>query len=81
MFDLAEIWFKQLTDTSKDPVTDPFADDSGGWTLTSEGADNKPNLMKNSEGENKVAADAIARKPLPNLASMTGRKVVSSVDV
>ena len=49
--------------------------------MTFEGDANKPNLMKNSEGENKVAADAIARKPLPNLASMTGRKVVSSVDV
>ena len=40
------------------------------------GAANKPNIKKNSKGENKVAADAIARKSLPNLASMTGRKRV-----
>ena len=26
-FDLAELWFKHLTDTSEDPVTDPFAAD------------------------------------------------------
>ena len=24
-FDLADLWFKHLTDTSEDPVTDPFA--------------------------------------------------------
>ena len=45
-FDLEDLWFKQLTDTSEDPVTDPFAADSGGRTLTSEGAVNKPNLKK-----------------------------------
>ena len=79
-FDLAELWFKQLTDTSEYHVTDPFAADSGGRTLIYEGAANKPNLTKNSEGENKVAADVIARKSLPNLASMTGRKGVSYTD-
>ena len=73
-FDLSELWFKQLTDTSEDPVTNNFADNSGGRTLTSEGASNKPNLMKNTEGENNVAADAIARKSLPNLSAITGRR-------
>ena len=80
-FNLAELWFKQLNDTSEDPVTDPFAANSGGRTLTSEGVANKPILAENSEGENKVAADANGRKSLPNLASMTGRKLVSYVDV
>ena len=28
-FDLAELWFKHMTDTPVDPVTDPFAADSG----------------------------------------------------
>ena len=37
-FNVAELWFKQLTDTSEDPVTCPFADDSGDRTLISEGA-------------------------------------------
>ena len=64
-FDLADIWFKHLTDTSEDPVTDTFAADSSGCKLTSEGAANKPNLMKNSEGENKFAADEIARNFFP----------------
>ena len=41
----------------------------------------KPNLTKNSEGENKFSADAIGRKLSPNLASVTGRKGVSSADV
>ena len=45
-FDLAEIWFKQLTDTLEYPVTDPFADNSGVRTLISEGVDNEPNLTK-----------------------------------
>ena len=49
--------------------------------MTSDGDDNKPNLTKNSEGENKVAADLIARKSLPNLSSMTEMKGVSSADV
>ena len=80
-FDLAELWFKQLTDTYEDPVTDTFAADSGIRTLTSEGAANKPNLTKNSDGENKVAADSIATKSLPNLASMTGSTGVSSAYV
>ena len=80
-FDLSELWFKQLTYTSEDPVTDTFDADSGGRTLNSEGAANKPNLTKNSEGENNIAADAIARNSLPNLASITGRKGVSSADV
>ena len=80
-FDLAELQFKQLADTSEDPVTDPFAANSGGLTLNSKGAANKPNLMKNSKGENKVATNVIARKSLPNLASMTGRKGFSSADV
>ena len=75
--DLAELWFKQLTDTLEDPVTDTFAANSGGQTLTSKGTANKPNLTKNSEGENKVAVDAIAIKSLPNIASMTGSKGVS----
>ena len=66
-FDLAELWFEQLTYTSEDPVTDNLSDNSGGRTLTSKGAANKPNLTKNSEGENKVATYAIARKSLPNL--------------
>ena len=55
-FDLADLWSKQLT------VTDTLASDSGGRTLNPEGATNKPNLTKNSEGEKKVAADEIARK-------------------
>ena len=54
-FDLAELWSKQLTDTLEDPITDPFAANSGDRTLTSEVSANKPNLTKNSEGENKVA--------------------------
>ena len=29
--DLAELWFKHMTDTSEDPVTDPFDANSGGW--------------------------------------------------
>ena len=49
--------------------------------MTSEGDANKSNLTKNSEGDNKFAADAILIKSLPNLASMTVRKGVSSVDV
>ena len=80
-FDLKELWFKQLTDTSEDPTNDPFSAYSGVRTLTSEVADNKPNLTKNIKGENNVAADAIAGKSLPDLASMTGRKGVSSADV
>ena len=44
--------------------------------MTPKGASNKPSLMKDSEGENKVAADVIVRKSLPNLESMTGRKGV-----
>ena len=79
--DLAELWFKHMTVTSEDPVTDPFSDDSGSRTLNSEGVANKPNLTTDSEGDIKVAADAIARKSLPNLASMTGRKGVSFADV
>ena len=81
MFNLAELWFKQLTYTSEDPVTDPFAADSGGRTLTSQGAANKPNLRKNCEGENKVVADEITSKSFTNLAPMTGRKRVSSEDM
>ena len=46
VFDLAELWFKQLTAASEDPVTYTFPADSVGRTLTSEGADNKPNLKK-----------------------------------
>ena len=65
------MWFKHITGTSEHLVPDPFASDSGGHTLTSKGAANKPNLTKNSEGENKFAADVIAIKLLPNLASMT----------
>ena len=80
-FDLVELWFKQLTDTSEDHVTNPSVADSGGWTLNSKGSANKPNLTKNSEGENKVAADAIARKSLPNVSSMTRSKGVSYADV
>ena len=80
-FDLAELWFEQLTYTSEDLVTDPLSDNSGGRTLTSKGAANKPNLTKNSEVDNKVATDVIARKSLPNLASMTGRKGMSSTDL
>ena len=80
-FDLAELYFKQLTDTSEDPATDPFTADSGGRAFTYEGTANKPNLTKNSEGENKVAADAIARKLLANLSSITGSKGASSADV
>ena len=80
-FDLAEIWFKQLSDTSEDPVTDTFAANAGGRALTSEGAANKTNLTKNSEGENKVASDAIARKSVLNLASMRKRKGMSSTDI
>ena len=49
--------------------------------MTSDGDDNKPNLTKNSEGENKVAADLIARKSLPNLSSMTEMKGVASANV
>ena len=49
--------------------------------MTSEGAANKPNLTKNSEGENKVASDAIARKSVLNLASMRKRKGMSSTDI
>ena len=49
--------------------------------MTSEGDANKPNLIKNREGENKVTADAIARKSLTNLASMTVSKGVSSAYV
>ena len=79
-FDLAELWFKNLTDTLEDPVTDTFTANSGGRTLNPEGAANKPNLTKDIKGENKVAAGAIARKSLTNLASMTGRKVVSFAD-
>ena len=48
--------------------------------MTPKGASNKPSLMKDSEGENKVAADVIVRKSLPNLESMTGRKGVSYTD-
>ena len=70
-----------MTGTSEYPVTDTFAADSGDRALTSKGAANKPNLTKNSKGDNKVAADAISRKSLPILESMTGRKGVSSVDV
>ena len=33
-FDLAELWFKNLTDTLEDPVTDSFASESGSQTLT-----------------------------------------------
>ena len=80
-FDLAELCFKQLTGTSEDPAIDPFAANSGGWTLTFEGDDNKPNLTKNSEGGNKFAVDEIARRSLPNLSSMTARKGVSSANV
>ena len=69
-----------LTKASR-TFTDTFAVKSGVRTLTSEGDDNKPNLTKNSKGENKVAVDAIARKSLPNLESMTVRKGVSSVDM
>ena len=61
-FDLVEMWLNHLTYTSEDPVTDPFSENSGGRRLTSEVVSNKPNLKKKSEGENKVAADAIARK-------------------
>ena len=49
-FDLAELWLKQLTDTSEDPVNDPFAADSGVRKLTSEGDSNKPNLTQIFEG-------------------------------
>ena len=49
-FDLADLWFKKLTDTSEDPIIDPFAADSGEWKLTPEGAANKPNLAKNCKG-------------------------------
>ena len=80
VFYLAEVWFKQLTDTSEDPATDTFAVNSSGRILTPKGAANKPNLTKDSKGENKVAADAIVRKSLPNLVSMTGRKGVSFAD-
>ena len=80
-FDLAKLWFKKLTDTSEYPVTYPFAANSCGRTLNSKGATNKPNLTKNSKGDNKVTSYAIARKSLPNLGSMTGGKGVSSVDV
>ena len=45
-FDLAELWFKQLTDTSEDPLTDPFAANSGVQTLTSKEDASKPNLTK-----------------------------------
>ena len=48
--------------------------------MTPEGDANKPNLRKDSEGENKVAADVVARKSLSNLASMIGRKGVSFMD-
>ena len=64
-FNLVELWFKQLTDTPEDPVTDPFAANAGVRTLTSEEAAYKPNLMKNIEGENNVAADVIARNHFP----------------
>ena len=47
-FDCAELWFKQLTDSSEYRVTDPFAANSGGRALTPEGAANKPNLNKYS---------------------------------
>ena len=80
-FNLAELWFKHLTNTLEDLVTDPFAAYAGGRTLTSEGADNEHNLTKNSEGVNKVAIDVIAGKSLPILASITGRKEVSYADV
>ena len=49
-FGLAELWFKQLTGTLEDPVTDPFAANSGGYTVTPEGDSNKPNLTKDSKG-------------------------------
>ena len=71
-FDLEDLWFKNTTDTLGYPVTDPFAENSGGQTLTSEVAANKHNFTKNIKGDNKIAADAIARKLLPNLSSMTG---------
>ena len=62
-FDLTELFcLKNLTDTLEDPVTDPLDADSGGQTLTPKGAANKPKFTKNSKGDNKVAADAIARK-------------------
>ena len=63
--DLVEPWFKQLTDTSKYPVTDPFAADPGGCTLTHNGSANKPNLTKNSKGENKISEEVIARNSYP----------------
>ena len=80
-FDLSVLFSKQLTDTSEDPTNDHFSAYSGVRTLTSEVADNKPNLTKNIKGENNVAADAIVGKSLPDLASMTGRKGVSSSDL
>ena len=49
--------------------------------MNSDGVANKPNLTKNSKGENKVAVDVIAIKSSLNLASMTGRKGVSSADM
>ena len=49
-FDLAGLCFKYMTDTSEYPVTDPFSAYSGGRTLTSKGAEIKPNLTKNSDG-------------------------------
>ena len=58
-FDLAEIWLKELTQDSEDPIIDPFkilSDKSDKSESTSEGAAN-PNLDQDREGENAGAAD------------------------
>ncbi len=58
-FDLAESWFKQLTEASEDKIQDPFqliSDQSDKKVSASEGAA-IPNLINNSEGANNGTAD------------------------
>ncbi len=72
-FDLAEIWLKELTNSSEDPIDDPFkvlSDQSDKDSSVSEGATN-PNLVQDCEGENAGPKDK------NNLSNAKEKKSVS----
>ncbi len=74
-FDLAELWFKKLTDNSNNPIIDPFS-----MGLVSNDAVKQPNLTSDCEGDNMVPANASVSNSMPRLHSETSKKAVSFVD-
>ena len=66
MFDLAESWFKKLTEASDDPITDLFV-----TGLVPKDSAKQPNLTSAREGVNMVTVDANVSHSMPRSQPIT----------